>query len=252
MASMDSIRVEANELTTCGSYLPIAIRCRYYMQASLTDALLRDLSLGSLPFVLASSQLAQSSTANSELGLQSSSEGASRAGAGSSKDQDSSRRRQGLWSSLPNQTCRVGRNERLAAGDDSFGGRQGADDVSGTTAHSRLHSNRDGPPSTESASCDSGPRCKVLLNDVSGRAREEISRDLEDDVSSGSGAGGVWELSQEPRLWMSPAGAVSPLHFDASPSCLLQVRGMCVQARSAGSFYFSISRRQSRRIAASL
>jgi hypothetical protein len=208
------------------------------MQASLTDALLRDLSLGSLPFILASSQSAQSSTANSRLGLQSSSAGASRGGAASSIVQDSIRRRQGLRSSPPKQTGRVGRNEKLATGDDSLGGRQGADDVSGTTAYSRPHADGSGQPSTESASRDSGPRGRVLLNDVSGRARGDISREPEDDVSSDSGAGRVWELSQEPRLWMSPAGAVSPLHFDASPSCLLQVRGTCAQARSANSFYF--------------
>lgn len=31
-------------------------------------------------------------------------------------------------------------------------------------------------------------------------------------------------LSQAPRLWISPGGSVSPLHFDASPSFLTQVR----------------------------
>lgn len=32
-------------------------------------------------------------------------------------------------------------------------------------------------------------------------------------------------FSQEPRIWVSPAGAVSPLHYDASNSFLLQVHG---------------------------
>jgi hypothetical protein len=32
-------------------------------------------------------------------------------------------------------------------------------------------------------------------------------------------------LSQEPRLWVSPAGAVSPLHYDASHSFLVQAVG---------------------------
>ena len=31
-------------------------------------------------------------------------------------------------------------------------------------------------------------------------------------------------LSQAPRMWMSPAGSVSPLHYDLSPSFLTQVR----------------------------
>jgi hypothetical protein len=30
-------------------------------------------------------------------------------------------------------------------------------------------------------------------------------------------------LSQAPRVWISPGGSVSPLHFDASPSFLTQV-----------------------------
>lgn len=33
------------------------------------------------------------------------------------------------------------------------------------------------------------------------------------------------QFSQPPRLWVSPAGAVSPCHYDASPSFLLQLRG---------------------------
>lgn len=31
--------------------------------------------------------------------------------------------------------------------------------------------------------------------------------------------------SQVPRLWVSPQGAVSPLHFDASSSFLIQLQG---------------------------
>jgi len=31
-------------------------------------------------------------------------------------------------------------------------------------------------------------------------------------------------FSQAPRMWMSPAGSVSPLHYDLSPSFLTQVR----------------------------
>lgn len=33
-------------------------------------------------------------------------------------------------------------------------------------------------------------------------------------------------LTQQPRLWVSPAGAVSPLHYDKSHSFLAQVAGM--------------------------
>lgn len=32
-------------------------------------------------------------------------------------------------------------------------------------------------------------------------------------------------VSQQPRMWVSPCGAISPLHYDRSASCLTQVRG---------------------------
>lgn len=35
----------------------------------------------------------------------------------------------------------------------------------------------------------------------------------------------VLQFSQVPRLWISPAGAVSPLHYDISHSFLVQIRG---------------------------
>ncbi|KAF8066381.1 hif1an [Scenedesmus sp. PABB004] len=38
--------------------------------------------------------------------------------------------------------------------------------------------------------------------------------------------GGGPAFAQAPRLWVSPAGAVSPLHYDASHSFLLQLRGV--------------------------
>lgn len=49
-------------------------------------------------------------------------------------------------------------------------------------------------------------------------------------AEDGNGAAGTAErrlagtLSQAARLWISPGGSVSPLHFDASPSFLTQVR----------------------------
>ena len=55
-------------------------------------------------------------------------------------------------------------------------------------------------------------------------------------------------LSQAPRLWISPGGSVSPLHFDASPSFLTQVGAcvcvcvcVCVCAPHVGGYFFVVS-----------
>lgn len=45
-------------------------------------------------------------------------------------------------------------------------------------------------------------------------------------LSQGPGGGApTMHMSQGPRLWLSPRGSVSPLHYDASASFLTQVRG---------------------------
>lgn len=44
-------------------------------------------------------------------------------------------------------------------------------------------------------------------------------------LGSADGGRGGPELSQRPRLWVSPPGAVSPCHYDTSPSFLVQLRG---------------------------
>jgi hypothetical protein len=43
--------------------------------------------------------------------------------------------------------------------------------------------------------------------------------------SGGGALPGRLRLAQAPRVWASPAGAVSPMHWDASPSLLLQLTG---------------------------
>lgn len=44
-------------------------------------------------------------------------------------------------------------------------------------------------------------------------------------ASSSTAARAPPQLSQAPRVWISPRGAVSPLHYDTSASFLAQVRG---------------------------
>lgn len=65
---------------------------------------------------------------------------------------------------------------------------------------------------------------------------EPLLQSLAGGIAGGSGSGGdsrsssggssrQLQLAQPPRLWVSPAGAVSPLHFDVSHSFLVQVAG---------------------------
>jgi oxalate decarboxylase/phosphoglucose isomerase-like protein (cupin superfamily) len=51
-----------------------------------------------------------------------------------------------------------------------------------------------------------------------------MSQQQQQQQQSGTAEGRV-ELTQQPRLWVSPAGAVSPLHYDKSHSFLVQVTG---------------------------
>jgi hypothetical protein len=44
-------------------------------------------------------------------------------------------------------------------------------------------------------------------------------------ASAASSSGRGRQLSQQPRLWVSPHGAVSPCHYDLSPSFLVQLAG---------------------------
>lgn len=63
-------------------------------------------------------------------------------------------------------------------------------------------------------------RVEALLQSLASGAAGAAARS-----SGGSGSGSQFQLAQAPRLWVSPAGAVSPLHYDASNSFLVQVAG---------------------------
>ncbi|GAQ89297.1 hypothetical protein KFL_005080060 [Klebsormidium nitens] len=181
---------------------------RYYLQASLPPALLQDLRAALPPFVVARGQ-ATVNSARVDHSL--THDFHPRISRSTVETQGDSEKRRTLPAS-------VGQTESSAAGDDSRNRRQhSGDDVSNQIDTGRSSTQR-GRSGSEASVVGPSP---TSSSDVSGVARGGVSKRLVDDVSGRRG----WEVSQEPRLWMSPRGAVSPLHFDASPSCLLQVRG---------------------------
>lgn len=63
--------------------------------------------------------------------------------------------------------------------------------------------------------CGAMPLLQSALQDVAAEARRQPRRLESEPV----------KVTQAPRLWLSPGGAISPLHFDLSLSHLVQVHG---------------------------
>lgn len=70
---------------------------------------------------------------------------------------------------------------------------------------------------------------QLLLNDID-LSCPPFSPEAEAEASAGpikaaAAAGSALRQTQAARVWVSPAGAVSPTHYDLSHSVLVQVRG---------------------------